>query len=279
MDKNLTELDRALAEKYGSYASYPTPTDPLLEMYHDSPAAEVDRLLDAFVNPEVTLLDLGSGAGQTLCRLASKVKAIWGFNQEVDLHEAAQLRVASFGIQNATVILGNVAEAGDVAQLPDNTFDLVLSRRGPDVNSEVRKKLKPEAYVIQELYQAPMALHELFGRKPFLPTVGDNPHWLVDQYLWLGFALVSVKEYFFDGYFRNVDHLICHLHKEFQFIDWRMPPLPFDEAKDRAALELYARYNSTAKGIRLLCHRKVYLFRRTEFSYFPAAPELKPRYV
>ena len=275
----LVELDRALAEKYGSYASYPTDTDPIFEIYNDGPAAEVDRLLDCFVNPAVTLLDLGSGAGQTLCRLAPKVKAIWGFNQEDDLHEAAQLRVASRGIKNATVVLGNVAEAGDVAQLPDDTFDLVLSRRGPNVNAEVRKKLKPDAYIIQELYQQPLALHELFGRKPFLPTVGDNPHWLVDQYQWLGFTPVSVKEYFFDGYFRDLAHLTSHLHKEFQFIDWRMPPLLFDEGKDRAALDLYARYNTTAKGIRLLCHRKVYLFRRTEFSYFPAAPELKPLYV
>lgn len=275
----LPELDRALAEKYGSYASYPTDTDPIFENYNDGPAAEVDRLLDCFVNPAVTLLDLGSGAGQTLCRLAPKVKAIWGFNQEADLHEAAQLRVASLGIKNATVVLGNVAEAGNVAQLPDDTFDLVLSRRGPDVNAEVRKKLKPAAYIIQELYQQPLALHELFGRKPFLPTVGDNPHWLVDQYQWLGFTPVSVKEYFFAGYFRDLAHLTSYLHKEFQFIDWRMPPLPFDEGQDRAALELYARYNTTAKGIRLLCHRKVYLFRRTEFSYFPAAPKLKLLYV
>ncbi|MEZ4729780.1 MAG: methyltransferase domain-containing protein [Caldilineaceae bacterium] len=275
----LAELDRALAVKYGSYASYVTDTDPVLKTYNDGPADEVDRLLDRFAKPDVTLLDLGSGAGQTLCRLASKVKAIWGFNEEEDLHKAAQLRVANLGIRNATIVLGNVVKAEDIAQLPDNTFDVVLSRRGPDVNAELCKKLKSDAYIIQELYQQPLALHELFGRKPFLPTVGDNPHWLVNQYLWLGFAPVSVKEYFFNGYFRDVEHLISHLHKEFQFIDWRMPPLHFDEEKDRTALDLYVRYNTTPKGIRLLCHRKVYLFRRTEFSYFPAAPELKPLYV
>jgi SAM-dependent methyltransferase len=275
----LAELDLRLAAKYGSYASYPTDTDPILETHNDGPADEVDRLLDLFAKPDVTLLDLGCGAGQTLCRLAPKVKAIWGLNEEADLHEAAQLRVANLGLQNATVILGNVAQANDVAQLPDNTFDVVLSRRGPNINAEVRKKLKPAAYIIQELYQQPLALHEIFGRKPFLPTIGDNPHWLVDEYRWLGFVPVSVKEYFFDAYFRDVAHLITDLHKSFQFIDWRMPPLPFDEESDRAALDLYVRYNSTPKGIRLSCHRKVYLFRRTEFSYFPAAPELKPLYV
>jgi cyclopropane fatty-acyl-phospholipid synthase-like methyltransferase len=97
----LVELDCTLAEQYGSYASYPTETDPILETYNDDPAYEVDRLLDLFAKPTVTLLDLGSGAGQTLCRLAPKVKAIWGFNQEADLHEAAQLRVTNLGIHNA----------------------------------------------------------------------------------------------------------------------------------------------------------------------------------
>jgi hypothetical protein len=160
-----------------------------------------------------------------------------------------------------------------------HTFDVVLSRRGPNVNAELRKKLKPDAYIIQELYQQPLALHELFGRKPFLPTTGDNPHWLVDEYMWLGFVPVSVKEYFFDAYFRDAAHLVSDLHKSFQFIDWRMPPLPLDEERDRAALELYVRYNTTPQGIRQLRHRKVYLFRRTDVSYFPAAPELKPLYV
>ncbi|MEZ4870500.1 MAG: class I SAM-dependent methyltransferase [Caldilineaceae bacterium] len=274
----LTELDHILAERYGSYASYQTLTDPLYITHHDDPTDEVDRLLDLFAQPDVTLLDLGSGAGQTLCRLAPKVKAIWGFNEEADLHEAAQLRVAEWGIQNATVVLGNVAESRDVALLPNETFDVVLSRRGPNVNRDLRQKLKPNVYVIQELYQQPLALYEIFGRKPFLPAVGANPHWLVNEYQWLGFTPVSVKEYFFDAYFRDVAHFVSHLHKEFQFIDWRMPPLPFDEAMDRAALDLYVRYNTTQQGIWLLCHRKVYLFRRVEFSYFPAAPDLRPRY-
>jgi hypothetical protein len=43
----LSDLDRELAGRHGSYASYPTEADPLLvETYGDNPADEVDRLLD-----------------------------------------------------------------------------------------------------------------------------------------------------------------------------------------------------------------------------------------
>ncbi|MCB0062521.1 MAG: hypothetical protein KDE19_10410, partial [Caldilineaceae bacterium] len=195
-----------------------------------------------------------------------------------DLHEAAQMRINSSGIENATVVLGNVAEEQDVEQLPDQTFDVVLSRRGPDVNAALRKKLKPDAVIIQELYQQPLGLYEMFGRAAFLPNVGDNPHWLVDQYMWLGFMPASVKEYFFEEYYRDMAHLAATLRKDFTHIDWRMPPLPFDEERDQAALELYSRYNMTPQGIRLRCHRKVYLFQRSSVSFFPAAPDLMPRY-
>jgi hypothetical protein len=52
--------------------------------------------------------------------------------------------------------------------------------------------------------------------------------------------------------------------------------MPYEEKRDRAALELYVRYNTTPKGVRLANHRKVYVFRRTVVHYAPVAPEIKP---
>jgi predicted TPR repeat methyltransferase len=76
------ELDQELAKRYGSYASYSTEVDPILvETYGDGPADEVDRLLDIFAQPDCCILDLGCGAGFTLCRLAPQVSAIWGFDE------------------------------------------------------------------------------------------------------------------------------------------------------------------------------------------------------
>ena len=69
-----------------------------------------------------------------------------------------------------------------------------------------------------------------------------------------------------------------YLGKEAMLSHWRMPSHPYDETRDKAALELYARYNSTPNGIRLLSQRKVYLFRRTDVQQYPAIPAAKPLY-
>ncbi len=51
--------------------------------------------------------------------------------------------------------------------------------------------------------------------------------------------------------------------------NWRLPPKPYVAAVDRAALDLYARYHTTFKGIRVLRQRKVFVFRKRIVSYYP----------
>ena len=275
----MIDLDLELAERYGPYASYTSTAVPdAVDTFGDGPADEVDRLLDLFAQPESTILDLGCGAGFTLCRLAPKVKSIYGFEQAEDLLAATRQRVSHLSIPNATLVAGNVAEADDVDQLPNDTFDLVLSRRGPDVNDYLMLKIKENGMVIQELYQDPLGLKELFGRAPFLPQVSSDPHWLINKYRWIGLLPVSIKDYFFEQYFRDGEHLANFLRAEKMLSHWRMPDAPYDEGRDRDALELYVKYNTTNKGIRLFSHRKVYLFRKTAVHEFPSIPEAKPLY-
>jgi SAM-dependent methyltransferase len=271
------ELDQELAKRYGSYASYVTEVDPsLVETYGDGPADEVDRLLNLFAQPDRCFLDLGCGAGFTLCRLAPQVSTIWGFDEDANLLAAARQRVAALGLTNATLLLGNVDESEEVDQLPDHTFDVVLSRRGPNVTDSLLAKLKPEAYIIQELHQDPLGLLQAFGRKSVLGQVGYNPRWLVETYADLQLFPVSIKEYYYDFFFRDAEHLAAYLSQGRALFSWPMPPMPYEEQRDRAALELYVRYNTTPKGIKIVNHRQVYLFRRTTVQYAPAAPEVKP---
>lgn len=273
----LNELDRRLSGRYGSYASYASEADPILmEAYGDSPADEVDRLLDRYARPESCVLDLGCGAGFTLCRLAPRVAAIWGIDQDADLLDAARQRVAGLGLDNAMLVLGDVTRPDDVAPLPDGTLDLVFSRRGPNMTAPLMSKLKAEAVIVQELYQDSPGLLEMFGRKSFLANVGNDPNWLIDAYSWLGLFPVSIKTYYYETVFRDAEHLAAHLSQEKALYSWPMPPLPYDEQRDRPALELYVRYNTTPKGIRVLNQRQVYLFRRTPVHYAPAIPEARP---
>jgi hypothetical protein len=134
--------------------------------------------------------------------------------------------------------------------------------------------LTPGALIVQELVRGTLGLQPLFGREPFLPQVGSNPHWLVDQYGWLGFLPISVKDYFYDAFYRDAAHLIRGLQQEKLLWNWMMPDMPYEEARDRAALDLYVRYNTTPRGI----NRSVYLFRRAPVHRFPAVLEAKPVY-
>lgn len=273
----LNEFDQHMAQQYGPYASYSTEADPIsVETYRDGPAEEVDRLLGIYTTPESGVLDLGCGAGFTLCQLAAKAAKVWGFDQNPELLETARQRVAAQKITNATLVEGNVAVASDVASLPDNTFDLVLSRRGPNVNEALLPKLKPTAYIIQELHQDNPGFLEAFGRKSLLASIAQSPNKLVADYSWLGFFPVSIKEYFYESFFKDAEHLAAYLSQKTMFGSWPMPPIPYDETRDRAALTLYAQFNTTPKGLRVLHHRKVYLFRRAVVHYAPAAPEVKP---
>ncbi len=90
----LKDLDQELAKRYGAYASYPLKVDPvLIETYGDSPSDEVDRLLNIYAKPDSRVLDLGCGAGFTLCQLAPHVAAMWGLDENTDLLAAARQRV------------------------------------------------------------------------------------------------------------------------------------------------------------------------------------------
>lgn len=176
-------------------------------------------------------------------------------------------------------MLGNVAVADEVkAGLPDDTFDVVFSRRGPNVVPAMLRKMKPDAIVIQELVQGTLGVTPIFGREPFLPQVGSDPHWLIAQYAELDLIPVSVKDYFFDQFFRDADQLVRDL-KAFLLWDWTMPEYPYDEARDRSALDTYIRYNTTQRGIRVTHRRSVYVFRRTEVRRFPAVPEARRKYT
>jgi hypothetical protein len=116
----------------------------------------------------------------------------------------------------------------------------------------------------------------MFGRKSSLADVGDSPHWLVEAYSWLELFPVSIKTYYYETIFRDAGHLAAYLSQERALYSWPMPPMPYDEERDRPALELYVRYNTTPKGVRVLNQRQVYLFRRARVHYAPAIPGARP---
>ena len=269
----LRKIDQRLAQRMGAYLSYVTDEGPALVEHHGQPPAElVDRLLDLYARPDGSFLDVGCGAGHTLCRLGARVRDAWGIDMLEGPLEATRLRAQAAGLTNVTVVCGNAVERATTDQLPDEHFTLALSRRGPNFNEHLVRKLAPGAYVLQELVGGLDCadLRELLGRRAAGLYHGIGHDGTIRGYLRLGLFPISSTEFFFEEFFRDVDHLEAYLvQTPANVSDWRIGHKPYLPERDRPALELYAGYHRTPKGIRLLRQRWVFALRRVEPPRYP----------
>jgi len=273
---SLDELDRELAARYGAYASYyDSPAAPAhVEYYGETPPhLEVDRLLGMYARPESRALDIGCGAGFSTCRVAATVRDAWGIDQDPRLLAAASRRAEEACLANVTFVEGSVTVAEDVARLPEGYFDLAWSQRGPNLNEALMRALTPDGVFVQELVSDFNAypLKEIFGRRAFAPYHFHDAVVLQHRYAELGLLPVSIKEYFYDEFCRDAAHLETALRHGGYLTEWRVPtPGAYREDRDRAALDLFARYNMTPRGIRVTRQRTVFVFRRAVLNYYPA---------
>ncbi len=277
MTFQLEELDKELAQRFGGYAGYETAVSPQLKTYGDDPYQEIPRLLAQRINFNTNMLDLGCGAGQTLCQFAPKVAEAWGFDQEPALLNGARCRAEHQQLTNVMLVEGNMAVADEVAQLPDNHFDLIYSDRGPDINHNLIGKLKQGGFYLQSLVggQDGFHLQEILGRRPFTYHAYRNgSDRMLAAMASLEIRPISVREIFYDAFFRDVDHLAAYvIQVEAAVSNWRLDANPYDPDRDRPALEIYAGYNATPDGIRLLQHRIFFVGYKTSVHYYPTDGE------
>jgi hypothetical protein len=180
--------------------------------------------------------------------------------------------VRGLGLTNVTFVEGNTEVVEDVDQLPDNYFQIAFTESGPSINEHLVRKLTPDAYFLQEVggFYCDYHLLEIMGRIPFTNYAyhgWDQSH--IKQAADIGLLPVSFKNYFWEQYFRDLAHLEAYVSTEGVLSNWRLSPRPYQAERDRPALELYARYNMTPKGIRLLQHIQVLAWRRTPIHYYP----------
>ncbi len=267
--------DEACAAEFGAYASYETSDAPTRFDFHgQSPSEEIDRLLDQYVNPNASLLDIGCGAGFTLCRVAAAAKQVCGIDLSEKLVMAAQARILKRGLTNAQASVANVSDPDCAASLPLDTFNLVLSRRGPFLTSHLMPTLRQDALFVVEMFQDYLGLKTLFGRTPILPTTGAEADPAVSHMASLDMVPVSIRTFWFEEWFQDEDHLGRYLSQGANLSNWWMDPCPFDPIRDREALHLYAKYMRSSEGIRLQACRKIYVFRRQKTQFYPIAMQL-----
>jgi len=177
------------------------------------------------------------------------------------------------GLDNVKLIYGDTTSPDDVAKLPDDYFDVILSQRGPNMNEFLVKKLKEEGIFIQEYvgHFDVYPLKEIFGRRNYSPYDFYGVEAIICRYAEIELFPVSIKEYFYNEYYADIEHLKSYLVQQqgANLSNWRLPNRPYEEDLDRVSLELYAKYNMTSKGIRLMRHRNIFVFRKTKVSYYP----------
>lgn len=263
------DAEARAAARYGAYAGFVTDAAPIGVVYHgENPADEVARLLDLHATATTRFLDVGCGAGGTVRRMAGSVAEAWGVDQASDLLALARERTRA--LSNVHLVEANVV-SDLLDALPDGHFDLASSERGPNVNDRLVRKLAADAVFVQELVGGfdGYPLKEIFGRRNYAPYDFAGSDALLARYAEIGLFPISVKQYFYERFFRDAAHLTAFLTEGAPLDNWRLPARPYDPTVDRPALELYSRYNMTPSGIRLLGHRWVLALRRTTVTYYP----------
>jgi hypothetical protein len=176
-------------------------------------------------------------------------------------------------MENVTFIEGNAAVPEDVEQLPDNHFDLIFTERGPDVNDSLIPKLKSGGYYLQELVSQydDFHLREVLGRRPFTSYAYRNQlDLLMAQLANIGIRPVSTRDFYYDTFYQDLAHLEAYLEQVPAVLsNWRIGQKPYLPEQDRAALKLYAQYNQTPRGIRVMRHRLIYIGRKESVHFYP----------
>jgi len=203
-------------------------------------------------------LDVGCGPGEFTLRTAKTAKSIVGVDPSSTALGLAKRNLAKSGIKNATFRYGDVKRL----PFPNETFDLVYSRRGPASVSkhnltEVIRVLRNGGTFMEITIgeRDKQNLAEIFGRGQMRGFRGQvsavKKRWLAD----VGFRKAVSRDYVGTEVFRSLDDLVIRLTTA--------PIIPsFDAKKDAMYLKEVEKRCGTERGIETPVHRVVLVARK-----------------
>ncbi len=112
------------------------------------------QLVEQHLTPCSDVLDAGCGHGELTLQLARRCRSILGYDRVTEYIRLAREAAQAAGIINATFVEANSSPRfnGGVARVPAevNSFDLIVSRRGPtNWIADVRRIARPGVVCIQ----------------------------------------------------------------------------------------------------------------------------------
>jgi ubiquinone/menaquinone biosynthesis C-methylase UbiE len=199
------------------------------------------------------VLDVGCGPGEFTLRTARRARSIAGIDPSSTALALAKRNLAKSSIKNAKFRYGDINRL----QFPNETFDLVYSRRGPaSVNrhnlAEVKRVLRNGGTFMEITIgeRDKQNLAEIFGRGQMRGFRGQvsavKKRWLTE----VGFGHAESRDYVGTEIFRSMDDLVIRL--------MTAPIIPsFDAKKDGRFLKAVEEQCRTERGIETPVHRVV----------------------
>ena len=199
-------------------------------------------------------LDVGSGDGRFTLSVAGRFGQVVGIDTSTEMLEIARERQRAQGGSNVRFELRPAAATG----LPDASFDVVYSRRGPTPYREIARLLTTGGALVHIGIgeQDALDLKRVFGRGQ-----GFNRR----EISWLdrsrtfqevaGLRVDYAEEFLYDEYYPTYADLETFLQGVPIFED-------FDPIADRPLLQVYVDQANRSRGIRLLRHRFVTVARK-----------------
>lgn len=243
-----------VAKKFGGYAFGKSHVEHISEYPNGNPEKIFKEKLLGLANKNIKALDAGCGDGKFAFQIAKYFLSITGIDISKELLKIARQKQKILQVKN---IIFKFQDASKTS-FPDESFNLIFSRRGPTPFTEFHRLLKSSGYFIginigerdcQEI-------KEIFGRGQGYKEWNTSRLEKDKQKLQnTGFELVFTQDYFYDEYYSSYEELDLFLQGVPIFED-------FDSEIDKKLLKTYTTKNQTDKGIRLPRHRFVIAARK-----------------
>ncbi|SDZ41195.1 class I SAM-dependent methyltransferase [Bacillus sp. 166amftsu] len=192
--------------------------------------------------PNGILLDIGTGGGENILRIASSALLLIGIDNSNGMMKTAKSNLKKSCVANVRFI----QMTSEDLQFPNDFFDVISSCHAPFVASEVAKVLKEGGtFLTQQVSEADkLNLKKAFGRGQ---SIGVDDGTLKEKYIQelkeAGFVEVHSFDYNAIEYYQRAEDLV--------FLLKYTPTIPNfgQEKKDFDILDNFIENNRTKKGI------------------------------
>ncbi|KFM99934.1 class I SAM-dependent methyltransferase [Bacillus clarus] len=193
--------------------------------------------------PLDVLLDVGTGGGENILKIASSALFLVGIDNSSGMIETAQSNLKTADVPNVNFFRMDSADL----TFPRSFFDIASSCHAPFVASELAKVIKKDGFFLtQQVSESDkLNIKEAFGRGQCL---GEKEGTLKEKYVNelsnAGFNIVQIREYDAIDYYKTPEDLI--------FLLKHTPIIPrFGEKEDDFdILQKFVSANKTEKGIK-----------------------------